>query len=91
MLHLGSPEETHRPFTSQVNAPFRFLFEDCWGVGWGFLFCFVCLGSIFLLVALFGLFGFFFLLPVGNLQGGLMARLEVCVQLVCACARSGCV
>lgn len=43
MLHLGSPEETHRPFTSEVNAPFRLLFENSWGVGWGFLFCCVCL------------------------------------------------
>lgn len=81
MLHLGSPEETHRPFTSKVNAPFLLLFKDTWGVGWGFiLFCCVCLGSWFflLLVSFFG-FWDFFLLPVGNLQGNLMVSLEACV------------
>lgn len=58
MLHLGSPEETHRPFTSEVNAPFRLLFEDSWGVGWGFfvLLCLFVWGVYFLLVGLFGLF-----------------------------------
>lgn len=52
----------------------------------GGVFCsvvFVCLGNIFWLIGLFGL-GFFFLLPVGNLQGNLMASLEACVFGSCA-------
>lgn len=88
MLHLGSPEETHRPFTSEVNSPFRLLFEDSWGVGWGFFVVFVCLGNIFLLVGLFGLG--FFLCPVGNLQGNLMVSLEACVCGSCACVLNLC-
>lgn len=77
MLHLGSPEETHHPFTSEVNAPFLLLFKDTWGVGWGFI-VFVW-GGFFFVGQLLWDFGVFFLLPVDNLQGNLMVSLEACV------------
>lgn len=89
MLHLGSPEETQRPFTSEVNAPFRLLFEEYWGVGWGFLFCCVCLFGEYFLVDRLVWFGVFFpppsRQPARKLDG---EPGSLCVWLMCECAKS---
>lgn len=58
----------------------------------GGVFCFVvfvCLGSVFWSIGLFGL-GFFPFLPVGKLQGNLMESLEACVCGSCASALNLC-
>lgn len=93
MLHLGSPEETHHPFTSEVNAPFLLLFKDTWGVRWGFvLFCCVCLGSIFFVVGrLLWVLGF---LPPTSRQPAREPDGEpgsLCVRLVHMRAKLACV